>query len=97
MDRGARRLPLGRPGGLPNRRLLAIAEGLRASAELYRQWSYPLAHGPSRDVAGEHRALVDALIARDADAAAAVLSAHIAQTSTILLGHLADEGRQATA
>jgi DNA-binding GntR family transcriptional regulator len=87
--------------GCPNRRLRAIADGLRATAELYRQWSFPLAHAPARDIAGEHRALLDAVIAREADAAVAVLTAHIRRTSDVLLERVADEapggGRHATA
>ncbi|ODU06443.1 MAG: hypothetical protein ABS81_04370 [Pseudonocardia sp. SCN 72-86] len=79
--------------GCPNGRLRAIAEGLRASAEVYRQWSVPLAHGPSRDIGAEHRALLDALVDRDADAAAGVLAAHIHATTAVLLDAIA-RGRE---
>jgi DNA-binding GntR family transcriptional regulator len=70
--------------GCPNPRLLAIADLLRDSAELYRQWSVPLAH-THRDIAGEHRAILDAVLARDVDAATAALAAHIHATTNVLL------------
>ncbi len=70
--------------GCPNPRLLAIAESLRDAAELYRRWSVPLAHAP-RDIAGEHRAILDAVLAHDTDAATAALAAHIHATTNILL------------
>jgi DNA-binding GntR family transcriptional regulator len=69
--------------GCPNPRLLAIAESLRDAAELYRRWSVPPAHA-HRDIAGEHRAILDAVLARDADAAAAALAAHIQATTNVL-------------
>lgn len=70
--------------GCPNPRLLAIAESLRDAAELYRRWSVPLAHG-RRDIAGEHRAILDAVLAHDADAARLALGAHIRATANLLL------------
>jgi DNA-binding GntR family transcriptional regulator len=72
--------------GCPNPRLLAIADSLRDSAELYRRWSVPLAHG-HRDIAGEHRAILDAVLAHDPDAATAALAAHIQRTTNVLLEH----------
>jgi DNA-binding GntR family transcriptional regulator len=72
--------------GCPNPRLLAIADSLRDSAELYRRWSVPLAHG-HRDIAGEHRAILDAVLAHDPDAATAALAAHIQHTTNVLLEH----------
>lgn len=70
--------------GCPNPRLVAIAESLRASAELYRRWSVPLGD-ITRDVAGEHQSLMEAVIARDADAAVRALRHHIEQTTDQLL------------
>jgi DNA-binding GntR family transcriptional regulator len=75
--------------GCPNPRLLGVASSLRDAAELYRRWSVPLAH-ERRDVAAEHRAMLDAVLAHDADAAAAALDDHIAHTTRVLL-----EGEQA--
>jgi DNA-binding GntR family transcriptional regulator len=72
--------------GCPNPRLLAVADSLRDAAELYRQWSVPLAH-TQRDIAGEHRAILDAVLARDVDAASAALAAHIHATTNVLLDH----------
>ncbi|NKE61396.1 FCD domain-containing protein [Lentzea sp. PSKA42] len=69
--------------GCRNRRMLAIARSLREEAELYLQWS--VAFGRERDVAGEHRALLDATIARDADLAAELLRDHIAHTAQLLI------------
>lgn len=71
--------------GCENPRLTAIATQLRASAELYRRWSLPLGHAESRDVAGEHRGIVDAVLAHDTDLAIARLDAHIALTTNLLL------------
>jgi DNA-binding GntR family transcriptional regulator len=68
----------------PNPRLLAVADSLRDAAELYRQWSVPLAH-VHRDIAGEHRAILDAVLARDVGAASAALEAHIHATTNVLL------------
>jgi DNA-binding GntR family transcriptional regulator len=71
--------------GCRNSRLRQLADGLRDSAELYRQWSRPLGHDQDRDIAGEHRALLDAALARDTEAAVAVLTAHIRHTTEVLL------------
>lgn len=75
--------------GCPNHRLLAIARSLRDSAELYRRWSVPFdpAH---RDIAGEHRAIVDAVLAHDTEAAVAALTNHITYTTDVLLRHVAE-------
>jgi DNA-binding GntR family transcriptional regulator len=71
--------------GCDNPRLTGIATQLRASAELYRRWTAPLSEGKTRDVAREHREIVDAVIARDADLAAKLLNDHISLTTRILL------------
>ncbi|MGW3625403.1 GntR family transcriptional regulator [Streptomyces sp. NPDC000880] len=71
--------------GCANRRLLQMALGLRDEAELYRRWSQPLGDEPSRDLAGEHRALLEAALAREPGAAAAALCAHIRHTTELLL------------
>ncbi len=72
--------------GCPNPRLLAVAESLRDSAELYRRWSVPMDHS-HRDIPAEHRAILDAVLGHDPDAAAAALQAHIQRTTDILLDH----------
>ncbi|MEU6578758.1 GntR family transcriptional regulator [Streptomyces sp. NPDC046805] len=71
--------------GCGNQRLLRIALGLRDEAELYRRWSQPLGDEPGRDLAGEHRALLEAALARDPEAAAAALCAHVRHTTELLL------------
>ncbi|WP_329236801.1 GntR family transcriptional regulator [Streptomyces sp. NBC_00111] len=70
--------------GCGNARLLAAALSLRDAATLYRRWSWPVGHDTERDVEGEHQALVDAVLAKDADAAAALLARHIDRTSEAL-------------
>ncbi|MDT3445807.1 MULTISPECIES: GntR family transcriptional regulator [unclassified Pseudofrankia] len=67
----------------PNRRLLDIAESLRASAELYRRWSVPLG-ASTRDVPAEHRRILAAALAGEAEEAAAALCDHIARTTQLL-------------
>jgi DNA-binding GntR family transcriptional regulator len=71
--------------GCPNPRLLAIALGLRDAAELYRCWSGPLGGDTDRDIAGEHRALLEATLDRDPARASTVLIDHIRRTSDVLL------------
>jgi len=63
--------------GVPNRRLWTSAQQLRNMAELYRQW-LPAARKDLADALfSEHQALVDAVLARDADAAAEITAQHI--------------------
>lgn len=77
--------------GCPNPRLQAIALGLRDSAELYRRWSMPVGHDTRRDVSSEHEALLTAALARDADDATTVLSAHLQRTASVLLDAATDD------
>ncbi|MBB4682610.1 GntR family transcriptional regulator [Amycolatopsis jiangsuensis] len=77
--------------GCPNRRLLSTARGLREEAELYLHWSVSFGHEPDRDVASEHRALVEAATARDADRAAELLRDHIAHTAQLVIRGAPDE------
>ncbi|MEV8631346.1 FCD domain-containing protein [Streptosporangium sp. NPDC051023] len=69
----------------PSRRMVDIALGLRDEAELYRRWAGPLGNEKDRDVAGEHRAILEAALARDADLAARLLRDHIAHTTQVLI------------
>ncbi|MFJ7417464.1 GntR family transcriptional regulator [Streptomyces uncialis] len=80
--------------GCANRRLLHMALGLRDEAELYRRWSRPLGDEPSRDLAGEHRALLDAALARDPEASAEALCAHVRHTTELLLSAADRLGQQ---
>lgn len=71
--------------GCGNRRLFQIANGLRDEAELYRRWSQPLGAERNRDLAAEHRELLETALARDLPAATASLRAHINHTARLLL------------
>jgi DNA-binding GntR family transcriptional regulator len=69
----------------PVRRLREIAAALRDAAELYRRWSRHLGGEQFRDIPGEHRALLDAALARDVDGAVAMLKQHIEYTTNAVL------------
>ncbi|TSE00687.1 GntR family transcriptional regulator [Skermania sp. ID1734] len=71
--------------GCRNSRLFQMANGLRDEAELYRRWSQPLGSEKGRDLAGEHRRLMEAALARDVDCATAALRDHISHTTKLLL------------
>ncbi|MCR6628694.1 MAG: FCD domain-containing protein [Magnetospirillum sp.] len=66
----------------PARRLLHFAGQLYLQHERYRRLSTARPHS-LRDVAGEHRALHEAALARDADRAERLLADHIQRTATI--------------
>lgn len=70
--------------GCGNSRLLDVALALRDSAALYRHWAQPLGQQRARDVAAEHRELLDAVLERDPEVAATRLADHIARTSEVL-------------
>lgn len=70
--------------GCGNRRILSVAHSLRDSAELYRRWSAPL-YDRARDIAGEHRAMLDATVSRRSAEATRLLTAHIQRTTDALL------------
>jgi len=69
-----------------NRVLLDICLRLSDAAELYRAWSGPGGEAASRNIAAEHRALLDAALAHEADLAGALFEAHVDRTAAILLG-----------
>lgn len=81
----------------PNPRLQAIANQLRDVGELYRCWSHGLQAGigAPRDVAAEHREILDTALARDVEGAVGALGAHIQRTADVLLAapRLADRAR----
>lgn len=68
-----------------SRRLIDIADQLYVETQRYRlptlSGQNPLA---SRDVAQEHRQIMDAALARRADEAAALLAAHYRKTSELV-------------
>jgi DNA-binding GntR family transcriptional regulator len=68
--------------GCGNATLLDTFERLWDASELTRQWSG--AANPDRDAMGEHAALENACLDRDADRAAELLRAHLTQTVAAL-------------
>ncbi|MEU6442435.1 GntR family transcriptional regulator [Streptomyces sp. NPDC047046] len=68
--------------GCGNRALLETFDRLWTASELARRWS---AHrDPDRDGPREHRELEEAVLARDADTATAVLVRHLTMTAAVL-------------
>lgn len=70
--------------GCPNRRILSAATALRDSAELYWRWSAPH-FDRERNIAREHRQILEASLARDEDRAALLLREHIERTTDRLI------------
>lgn len=70
--------------GCPNHRLLAMARALRAEASLYQLWSVSFRREPERDGPAEHRAILEATVARDADLAVDLLADHLRHTARLL-------------
>jgi DNA-binding GntR family transcriptional regulator len=70
-------------------RLVEIAATLGESAAMYRYFSQRYDRG-RRDVAGEHRAIFEATIARDADLACRLHAEHIQRTAQIATQALAE-------
>jgi DNA-binding GntR family transcriptional regulator len=77
--------------GCGNRRLQEMAWKLREEAELYRRWSVSLGQEPTRDIAGEHRGLLDAALGRRPELAAERLADHISHTARLLISCAEDE------
>jgi DNA-binding GntR family transcriptional regulator len=68
--------------------LLGICARLSDAAELYRAWSGAYTEGQPptrRDVAAEHRALMEAALAHDADLAVQLFEDHVDRTAAILI------------
>jgi DNA-binding GntR family transcriptional regulator len=82
--------------GCANSALLDTFERLWDASELTRRWSTMAA--PDRDFAGEHAALEQACLDRDADRAAELLTAHLSDTAAALthLDQAQSPGRQNT-
>ena len=77
-----------------NRKLLEITRQLGADAALYRRWSDTLGDR-QRDIIAEHRAILDAAIAGDAERAAELLKDHIARTARSLKDFTTDSQEEA--
>ncbi len=65
--------------------LESVATSLRDRSELYLYWSRYLGADTCRDVAAEHRELMELAIARDGAAAADALERHIQRTTDALI------------
>ncbi len=70
-------------GACGSRWLIAYCEHLNDLADRYRQLAIRVAY-PQRNELDEHRAIKDAAIARDAEAAVAALTAHYRRTAGII-------------
>ena len=64
--------------------LLDICARLSDAADVYRAWSGPGSREVHRDIAGEHKSLLDAALAHDADRTVLLFEAHIERTQAIL-------------
>jgi DNA-binding GntR family transcriptional regulator len=69
--------------GCGSLRLIEITAAMSESAAIYRVWSQRYDEG-HRDIAGEHRDLFEAVLARDADLACRLLAEHIQRTADIV-------------
>jgi DNA-binding GntR family transcriptional regulator len=78
-------------GGCRNAFLLDTAVRLRSISEVYRCWSRPEHNRTHRDLAREHREIMEAAINRDADQAADRTEAHIRRTTELLIAGLPSE------
>lgn len=66
-------------------RLVELTCRLRDTSELYRRWSRTLTAGmPPRDIAAEHRDLMQAVLDRDVKRGVALITDHINLTATLL-------------
>jgi DNA-binding GntR family transcriptional regulator len=69
--------------------LIHFAHILRDQTARYRHLSISGDTGEPRDVAAEHKAILDAILARDADKACALLCQHFATTTRLVLARRA--------
>jgi DNA-binding GntR family transcriptional regulator len=77
--------------GCRNDRLLSIALSVRDASVLYQRWTRSVGHDRDRNAAAEHRDLLEAALAHDADRAVATLTAHVERTTAVLLAALESE------
>jgi GntR family transcriptional regulator, carbon starvation induced regulator len=67
-------------------RMREITRSLSDAAEIYRRWSLSLPT-PGRDLPDEHAQLMEAVLARDSDAAVAALTRHIERTRDVAIAN----------
>ena len=65
--------------------LLDMCQQLMLATELYRVWVSPLVTHNNRDYAGEHAALLEAVLAGDADTAVSLLNEHARTTANMII------------
>jgi len=82
-------------GGCRNRYLVETAERLRSISVVYRCWTRPALERTHRDLAREHREIMEACVARDGEAAVRLTEAHIRRTTELLIS--GREGAEAPA
>jgi DNA-binding GntR family transcriptional regulator len=75
-----------------NARTEGVAASLRDSSELYRQWYWVLADDQQRDIPAEHRELTHLALARDQEAAVALLVRHIERAPRLLIAYARERG-----
>jgi DNA-binding GntR family transcriptional regulator len=78
--------------GCGNPHLDAVAADLRDCAELYRRWYWALTNDTDRDLATEHRLLKELTLARETNAALALLRTHIERAPRKLISYAAEHG-----
>lgn len=64
--------------------LTDLAATLADATALYRQWAAASPQAEARDIEAEHRAILDAVLARDADEAARLLHSHYTLSVTVI-------------
>ncbi len=72
--------------------LLRIRELLFDQSERYRRLCHTLVHG-TRDIASEHQALAQAVVARDLETASRILNEHFSSTTETILDWLSTKSR----
>lgn len=75
--------------GCDSDHLVAVAGALRHRADLYLGWSQRLG-GATRDVAAEHRDIMEKALARDREGACNALAAHVQRSTSALLDYVAE-------
>ena len=78
--------------GCNNARLQEVVLRLHDSVDLYRRWWAALATDRRAEVAAEHRQLMDATLARNADAAIEALADHIKSAPDQLFAYAQEHG-----
>jgi DNA-binding GntR family transcriptional regulator len=78
--------------GSANPHLEGIATELRDCGELYRRWYWAFIDDSDRDIANEHRLLKELTLARESDAAVALLRTHIERAPLKLVAYAAEHG-----